>query len=125
MKQTDEEFVIECGFPDDAEAGKTAVDLRQRLAEYGKVKPDTLVATSKIIDTGLIHPSDSIDLIEFTLQMEDILGDKLDETDFRPMADAGAEEMEIRTWVRMVLDIQKRQVEHNQAAHFTLASSRK
>lgn len=108
MEQTDEEFVAACGLSGDAQAGKTAVDLRRRLAEYGKVKPDTLAATARIIDTGLINPSDSIDLIEFTCQMEDILGESLNETDFQPMADAGSEQMEIRDWVRMVLDIQRR-----------------
>lgn len=108
MKQTDKEFVVACGCSGDAEAGKTAVDLRRRLAEFGNVKPDTLVATSRIIDTGLIHPSDSIDLIEFTCQMEDIFGESLNETDVQPMADAGSEQMEIREWVQKVLDIQKR-----------------
>lgn len=108
MKQTDEEFVVACGFSGDAEAGKTAVDLRRRLAEYGKVKSDTLGGTSRIIDTGLIHPFDSIDLIEFTCQMEDILGESLTEADFQSMADAGAEEMQIRQWVQLVVEIRKR-----------------
>lgn len=108
MKQTEEEFIVACGLSHGSEAGKTALELRHRLAEFGGVKDDTLSATSKIIDTGLIHPSDSIDLIEFTFHMEDILGKKLETSDFQPMAAAGAEEMEIRQWVQLVLEIQKK-----------------
>jgi len=108
MIQTDQEFVAACGLADDVATGKIAVDLRRRLAEFGKVKEGTLTATTKIIDTGLIHPSDSIDLIEFPFQMEDLLGKELDSSDFQPVVDAGAEEMQIRQWVQLVLEIQKR-----------------
>jgi len=71
----------------------------------------------------LIHPSDSIDLIEFTFQMEKLLGITLNETDVRPLVDAGVEDMKVRTWVRLVLEIRKRKMAQPSAIPLPRADS--
>jgi len=123
MKQSDKEFVAACGLADDPSAALAAVHLREELADFGRVAADSICAKVKIINTGLIHPSDSIDLIEFTFQMEKLLGITLNETDVRPLVDAGVEDMKVRTWVRLVLEIRKRKMAQPSAIPLPRADS--
>lgn len=108
--QSDIEFLISCGLADDPEEGRLALSLRRELAAYGSVEPETLGAETRIIDTGLLHPADSIDLVEFTCIIEGMLGVRLESADLQPLVAAGAESMELRQWIRLVLEIRKRKL---------------
>lgn len=113
MRQTDQDFVKACGFAEDSAEGKAAIALRRKLGDYGRavdkhLKTEGICAESKIIDTGILHPTDSIDLIEFTVHVEDLIGVKLTAEDVRPLIAAGQEEMKVRDWISIVLDMRKR-----------------
>ncbi|MGI5870285.1 MAG: hypothetical protein ACOX9C_12695 [Kiritimatiellia bacterium] len=112
MKQTDQEFVEACGFAMDSEAGKAALALRRELADYGRVasrqlKTESICANTKIIDTGILHPSDSIDLAEFTVHVEDQIGAKLTDEEILALISADQGEMNVRDWIHYVLDMRK------------------
>ena len=113
MTQTDQEFVKACGFAEDSAEGTAALALRRELGDYGRaidthLKNEGICADTKIIDTGILHPTDSIDLIDFTVHIEDLIGVTLTAEDLRPLIAAGQEEMKVRDWICIVLDIRKK-----------------
>lgn len=117
-EQSDIEFASACGLAYDSEAGQTAIRIRKELAEYGRgvnpgIKTDSICASTKIIDTGILHPADSIDLIEYTLHMESMIGGGFDDNDARLLAAAGSENMEVRDWITLALEIRARKLEAN------------
>ena len=112
-EQTDIEFATACGLAYDSEAGQTAIHIRQELADYGRVvnpgiKTESICASTKIIDTGILHPTDSIDLVEYTLHLESMMGVGFDDNDARLLAAAGSENMEVRDWITLALEIRDR-----------------
>ena len=115
MTQTDQEFVAACGLASDPEAGREAIRLRKELAGYGHVvdrsiEAERLRADMTILDTGIIHPADSLDLVEFTLNLECMVGVSLTAADAEPLIAAGSEEMELGAWIREVIDLKKRKM---------------
>jgi hypothetical protein len=112
MTQTDQAFLKTCGFAEDSEDGQAALALRRELADYGRMvdrhlKTEAIGADTKIVDTGILHPTDSIDLIEFTVHIENLIGVTLTADDLRPLIAAGREDMKVCEWIRIVLNIRK------------------
>lgn len=116
MKPSDKEFVAACGLADDPSVTFAAAHLPEELVAFGCVDTDSICAEVKMIDTGVMQPADSIDRIEFTFQMEKVLGITLNDNDVWPLVDAGVEDMEVGTRVRLVLDMGKGKVAQPSAA---------
>lgn len=112
MTQTAQGFVKACGFAVDSEEGKAALALRRELGGYGRaadwsLKTEDICADTKIVDTGILHSADSIDLVEFTVRVEELIGVKLTDEDVWTLIAAGQEEMKVKDWIRCVFDIRK------------------
>ena len=112
MTQADQEFVKACGFAVDSEEGRVALALRRELGDYGRavdrtLKTEGICADTQFVDTGILHSADSIDLVEFTVHVEELIGIKLTDEDVGNLIAAGQEEMKVKDWIRCVVDIQK------------------
>jgi hypothetical protein len=68
--QDDATFLHAIDLGDDVVRGRRAILFRAALARFGQVDSQTLRADQTIAESGIIHPADSLDLLEFTFALE-------------------------------------------------------
>jgi hypothetical protein len=77
-RQPDDQFVAECGLPNDPEAARVALGVRRAVANIGRVEREFIRADDLYPDTlGVLPLWDSMDWAAFTFELEDQLGTRL------------------------------------------------
>jgi acyl carrier protein len=80
--QSDDVFVAECGLPDDPEARRVAIGVRQVFAEEGSVNPQFIFATDRYPEDLEILPSwDSLDTVDLLMRVEEKLNIRIPDSD--------------------------------------------
>jgi hypothetical protein len=103
--QSDEAFVAACGYGDSPSAARLALALRKDFAKYGRLKPQTIIAEMTVVESGVFHPTDSIDLLEYTLLLEHLTGAKFEPEEVVEHLTPEREDLLIREWVRRVVSL--------------------
>ena len=78
VPQKDEEFLEECGIPNNADAKRIALAVRRSVGVYGMVDPSYIRVTDR-------HPGelsaltgwDSIDFVDWKMRLEEMLGEAI------------------------------------------------
>lgn len=79
VPQSDEQFICECGLPDDPEAARIGMAIRRAVANVGVVDHRFIRADDSYPDTlGVLPLWDSMDWLQFALEVEKELGDWID-----------------------------------------------
>lgn len=73
-EQSDADFVAACGYSADPKAAELAAKLRRELARLMGIRHLALIASSRFVDTGVFDPHDSLNLLDFSLELEHALG---------------------------------------------------
>jgi acyl carrier protein len=80
--QSDDAFIAECGLPDDPEARRVAVGVRQVFGEEGSVDPQLIFATDRYPEDLEILPSwDSLDTVDLLMRIEEKLNIRIPDRD--------------------------------------------
>ncbi len=105
IRQSNEIFVEACGCSNSKQAADLALVLRDELAKYGRVKTDDITSEKTFLESGIFHPSDSIDLLEYTLMLEHLTGVRFEPEEVVKHFAPEREEMTIGEWIRRVISL--------------------
>ncbi|MCP4710207.1 MAG: hypothetical protein GY869_16410 [Planctomycetes bacterium] len=104
--QTDQEFLGQCNATDNPQEISWILQIRTELANYQGIKPEALWADQKIPDK--FQSQESLDILEFTLNLEKILDSPLNADYFRHLLDSEYQNITVAQYINHILKIIKK-----------------
>lgn len=91
IAQPDDEFVQRCGLPDHPVARRIAVGTRRIIAKLGEVEPQWVRHDDRFDqELGYLNFWESIDAVEFVMEVEDTFGMTIPDDDYDQIHVRGA-----------------------------------
>jgi len=100
------EFLAGCELDPFSDEGKKAIKCRELLAEFTSPprSPNDISFEDKVESNLNLHHVDSLDLVDFTMSIEDILGKGLGDTQVQSIREAQKSDCSVKEFFNLILN---------------------